>query len=245
MKYSINILDWFAVAPGLSTSQQWFAWANGENALIAEGEIKKSFRIPMMTARRMSMGSRLAVDAGLALMSSHSVEMAIFTSRHGELERTYKILQSLIQQQPVSPTDFSMSVHNTAAGYLTITGDSQIPVTSLAAGADSFQQGLMEAQGMFAAGAKRVMLIDFDGIVPEFYQSKVNVPVPAYAVALLLEAGDILQCTSLAQDKAMSTSSQHLLPQSLVFLRHWLRGDPEFTVEAEQRKWLWTCARSE
>ncbi|VTP60563.1 Uncharacterised protein [Serratia rubidaea] len=99
------------------------------------------------------------------------MDLAIFTSRHGELERTHKILQHLHQKQPLSPTDFAMSVHNTAAGWLTIIAKNTLPTTSLAAGEDSFQQGMIEAQGVLASGAAtRVLLVDFDGALPEVYQ---------------------------------------------------------------------------
>lgn len=144
----------------------------------------------MMSLRRMSAGTRLAVECGLTLLEQQAVDMAIFTSRHGELERTHKILQHLNQQQPLSPTDFAMSVHNTAAGWLTIIAKNTLPTTSLAAGEDSFQQGILEAQGILASGAaERVLLVDFDGALPEDYQPFVTLTARPYALALLLAAG--------------------------------------------------------
>ncbi len=68
----------------------------------------------------------------------------VFTSRHGELERNFRILQALATGQDLSPTDFAMSVHNSAVGNLTIAAQQPIVSSSLSAGLDTFQQGLCE-----------------------------------------------------------------------------------------------------
>lgn len=48
----------------------------------------------MMTARRLSSGSKLAVDCGLAMLRRHDINAVLYTSRHGELERNYRILHA-------------------------------------------------------------------------------------------------------------------------------------------------------
>lgn len=74
----------------------------------------------MMTARRLSSGSKLAVECGLAMLRRHEIDAVLYTSRHGELERNYRILHALAMEQAISPTDFALSVHNSAVGNLTI-----------------------------------------------------------------------------------------------------------------------------
>jgi len=194
----------------------------------------------MMAARRMSIGSRFAVDAGLSMLSKYQVDAAIFTSRHGELERTGRILHSLAEDEAISPTEFSMSVHNTAAGWLTLISKNPLPATSLAAGADSFQQGLLEAQSMLAAGASRIMLVDFDGEVPSLYAESVNSEFLPYAVAIILTAGDTLQCQRISK---ADEAAQPGLPQGLQFLRSYLSSLSSFTVSADNHHhWRWTRA---
>lgn len=185
----------------------------------------------------MSIGSRLAVEAGLSLLENHNVDAAIFSSRHGELEKTGRILHNLSQDEMLSPTEFSMSVHNTAAGWLTIISKKPLPVTSLAAGKDSFQQGILEAQSMLASGASRVMLVDFDGEIPAIYDESVNSEFLPYAVAIILAAGDTLQCQSVAAQEGIEELS---LPQSLQFLRGYLPSSLSFNVSAGHRHcWQW------
>ncbi|MCS4267323.1 hypothetical protein M2406_003045 [Serratia sp. BIGb0163] len=232
----MNILSWWAMAPDRGTRDAWRQWATG-NAITAEylGVLPGCSHIPMMSLRRMSIGTRLAVESGLILLNDYPADMAIFTSRHGELERTHKILQHLHQQQPLSPTDFAMSVHNTAAGWLTIMAKNTLPTTSLAAGEDSFQQGMIEAQAVLATGsAERVLLIDFDGIVPDVYRPFATENSVPYAVALLLESGGTLQCQATTAEQV-----NHQEPQGLSFLRGWLGADDEFTVPGQRHDWLW------
>lgn len=237
MAHSLNVLNWCALAPGMGIHQDWVVWAQDPELRTSWlGDLPKSSHIPMMSARRMSTGSRLAVAAGLSLLEETTADMAIFTSRHGELERTYKILQCLHSQQNISPTDFAMSVHNTASGWLTIAGNIAMPVASLAAGVDSFQQGIIEAMGMLASGAERVLLVDFDGIMPDFYHSQTSPIGLPYALALLLTAGDDLQCERISSIDSYESG----LPQGLSFLRNWLSKKASFVVPGQPNNWQWS-----
>lgn len=237
MKFSLDIHDWRALAPGIHSCEHWIQWAQQPDSNTFSGDIAKSQHIPMMAARRMSIGSRFAVDTGLALLEEHDVDAAIFTSRHGELEKTGRILHSLAQQEAISPTEFSMSVHNTAAGWLTIISKNPLPVTSLAAGNDSFQQGILEAQSMLATGSTRVMLVDFEGEIPDIYHESVNSEFLPYAVAIILTAGDTLHCQRISLPVEDMNSA---LPQSLKFLRGYLSSAPLFNVSADNRHdWQW------
>lgn len=237
MKFSLDILDWRAVAPGVDSCEHWIQWAQCSDINTFSGENPKSQQIPMMSARRMSTGSRFSVDAGLALLANNNVDAAIFTSRHGELENTGRILHSLAEEDALSPTEFSMSVHNTAAGWLTIISKNPLPVTSLAAGKDSFQQGILEAQSMLATGASSVMLVDFDGEIPDIYNESVNSEFLPYAVAIILTSGDSLQCQRISLPGEDLNSE---IPQSLQFLRGYLSSSSLFNVSADSRhSWQW------
>lgn len=131
-----------------------------------------------MTARRLSSGSKLAVECGLAMLRRHAIDAVLYTSRHGELERNYRILHALATEQPISPTDFALSVHNSAVGNLTIAAKKPIVSSSLSAGKDTFQQGLCEVMGLLQAGYQRVLMVDLDGFLPEFYHPQLPADMP-------------------------------------------------------------------
>ncbi|MBK0095294.1 beta-ketoacyl synthase chain length factor [Erwinia sp. S63] len=237
MKLAYTLVDWHAIAPGHSTADEWQSWAGQPSALDVTLPIAKPQFLPMMTARRLSAGSRAAVECGLALLARQSVGAIVFTSRHGELERNLRILTALKDQQALSPTDFAMSVHNSAVGSLTIASKQPLVSSSISAGMDSFQQGLLEVTALHQAGYAQVLLVDFDGVVPAFYQTwlpeidRFNAP---YAVALVLQSGDAWRCTAES-----ARSEPEALPQSLQFLQAMLRDDAKITIAGERHLWHW------
>src|SRR5690606_33320038 len=131
MKFTLTIIDWQARAPGLSDADAWQAWSRQSDAIDPAAPLAKLTDLPMMTARRLNSGSKLAVDIGLAMLRKHRIDAVVYSSRHGELERNYRILQALATEQPVSPTDFAMSVHNSAVGNITITARQAIVWSSI------------------------------------------------------------------------------------------------------------------
>ncbi len=242
MKLAYTLVDWHAIAPGHSSVEHWQQWAQQAPLFDASQPIAKPHFLPMMTARRLSSGSRAAVECGLALLARQTIDAVVFTSRHGELERNLRILTALADEQALSPTDFAMSVHNSAVGSLTIAARQPLVSTSVAAGVDSFQQGFIEVAALHQAGYGNVLLVDFDGAVPDYYRpwlpenAHFNLP---YAVALLLRAGDSLCCT--AQPRSAS-SGETSLPQSLQVLHGLLRNAPQFSVSGERHQWRWERA---
>lgn len=237
MKLTFNIVDWQACAPGLADHGQWLIWSQQTPVINSALGMAKSTYLPMMTARRLASGSRLAVDSALAILARAQVDALVFASRHGELERNFRILTALAEQQAVSPTDFAMSVHNSAVGNVTIAAKTPYVSSSVCAGRDTFSQALVEVASLHHAGYKRVLMVDFDGVLPDFYQPYLdpethNFP---FAVALLLETGQEMQATS--QPSLSNTDSS--LPQSLAFLHAWLGKISHFTLTGERLMWQW------
>ena len=229
MRLAYSLVDWQALAPGLHGCEGWQHWAQQGTVIDPKEAMAKPQFLPMMTARRLSGGSRAAVECGLALLARQQVDAIVFTSR---------ILTTLADQQSMSPTDFAMSVHNSAVGSLTIAAKAPLVSTSIAAGVDSFQQGLIEVSALHQAGYQQVLLVDFDGIVPDYYlpwlpEQRVNFP---YAVALLLRPGDQLHCTGRPGREERAETG---LPQSLRFLQEWLAKSPTFGLPGERLTWHW------
>ena len=238
MTFSLNIVDWQAMAPGVNGSEQWLQWSRHLHAIDPAASPAKLSELPMMTARRLSSGSKLAVECGMAMLRRHQIDAVLYTSRHGELERNYRILHALATEQALSPTDFALSVHNSAVGNLTIAARQPIVSSSLSAGKETFQQGLCEVMCLLQAGFQRVLMVDFDGAIPEFYHPHLAPAMPTwpYAVALVIEAGSNLRCETQPQ---MANPQEAALPQSLQFLQHYLQDTSDFTVAGERLAWRW------
>lgn len=166
MAASFSLLEMDALAPGLSEREAWLSWA--QSGLWPVAPMPATPAIPAMTARRLSQDARLALQLALPLIQTWQPSRLLCVSRHGELARTFTLLQQLVAQQPLSPTDFSMSVHNTVAGLLTIVGEVALPAASLAAGANSFQAGLLEACATLSVESGRICCSTLRGNCPRF-----------------------------------------------------------------------------
>ena len=120
----------------------------------------------------------------------------------------------------------------------TIAARQPIVSSSLSAGKETFQQGLCEVMCLLQAGFQRVLMVDFDGAIPEFYHPHLAPAMPTwpYAVALVIEAGSNLRCETQPQ---MANPQEAALPQSLQFLQHYLQDTSDFTVAGERLAWRW------
>lgn len=236
MRLSFSIENWFALSAGLSSKSDWQLWSKQINHNW-DLHIPKLNKLPMMQARRMSISSCLAVEVALELIENNNVDLAIFSSQHGELEKTYKILVSLNQANDISPTDFALSVHNTASGLFTIIAKQAIPITSISANNDGFQQSLIEALPTLQQKDKKVLLIDFDGMVPESYQTEIHQIIPYYAVGYILTNGNQLTCQSINKTSQKNPINY---PQSLAFLHAYLNKKQNFIIQGLSQDWQWT-----
>ena len=179
IKRNIDISDWLI----LDSQTQSI------NGTLAQEEVQK---IPMMSARRMSKGCRAAVEVATSLMKKHSVDSLVFSSRHGDLNRSEKIFSNLANNADISPTDFSMSVHNAASAMTSIQQKFHGPVTSIAAGTDSLHSALIEALSLLDAGKKKVLVVDFESSLPEILGGALEeeARTDPYALGLVLSNGN-------------------------------------------------------
>lgn len=237
-----DLIRHVVLAPGLVEPSDREAWAKATlpdlpSAMPDGVALAYKKRLPMMKARRMSPGARLAVEAALAASDGLPVDAWIFASRHGETARGIKIIESLTADQPVSPTDFMMSVHNAAAGMLTIEGGLHVPTTSLAAGAETFHMALMEAQAMLETDMTRVGIVDFEGVFDDRLAEKFSQPPvkATYATAWILEKGDTLEGNRGTQVEGAKTS----LPTSLQLAAGLAARNASLTTYGEETVFDW------
>ena len=92
----------------------------------------------------------------------------VFTSSTGDPLNCHLLCEALAtSERLVSPTRFTNSVHNAAAGYWHIAAHSRCPSTSLAAFDASFAAGLLEAAVQMHSTQAPVMLVACDVPYPE------------------------------------------------------------------------------
>ena len=104
MMTDFDIASHVVLAQGLSSGEDLRAWAQAALPGMPEGlpdaPLAFTKRLPMMKARRMSPGARLACEAALALEGAGEAKAWIFSSRHGETVRGVKILDAISAGEP-------------------------------------------------------------------------------------------------------------------------------------------------
>ena len=244
-----NLKGWRAWAPDRSTREAWQSWAGVRNLSTAteapdQAEWQQSEAIPMMLRRRAgTLGQKVIATA---LGCGAASDRYILASRHGELARTAGILSSLADEETLSPAEFSMSVHHAIAGLLSIHTGNRQGHGAVAAGADTFAFGFLEALTVTATDPDAsVLLIYYDAPLPGEY-------------AELDPSGDLeqplvlaLRMSAPAGDAPVYAFDQHPAesPQSgaaggtgqapLDFLRFLLSDAPSAHSAGTQMNWQW------
>ena len=128
--------------------------------------------MPAAERRRASHSIRLALEVAHQAVQDAGVDPAlmasVFTSCDGDGDTIHAVCDAITQSAyPVSPTKFTNSVHNAAAGYWGIAVAAREPSTSLCAWENSAFAGLAEAGLQIATEQRSVLLVTTDVPMPE------------------------------------------------------------------------------
>jgi hypothetical protein len=192
-----GIARWRAWAPDVAGENSWRTWSRRPATDADRTRAKPDVSwLPPMLRRRLDYRGRMALAAAAPCVEGIDSVKAVFGSRHGALNRTVAMLEDLARGEAVSPSAFSLAVHNGVAGLFSIARGDRGPATALAAGEDTLGVCLLEGAGMIAEGADNVLVVYAENAVPDVYREIVDVPsTHPFAVALLLQADAPMRCT--------------------------------------------------
>ncbi len=176
-----GMADWNGARQSLADPAQW---QHSPTVLPAP------HRLPPAERRRAGDLVKLAMgiaDQACASAAIDPTELAtVFSASTGDASNCHALCESLAAaERIVSPTRFTNSVHNAAAGYWHIATRSQAPSTSLCAMDASFGAGLLEAAVQCVHGNRPVLLVAGDVPYPEPLRS-VRLVSDIFGVALLI-----------------------------------------------------------
>lgn len=176
--------------------------------------------LPPMLRRRLNASGR-AVCRILAELDPAAEFPLIHASRHGDADRTLKMLTALAEEQDLSPAHFSMSVHNAILGIHSIAHHHRQPMQALGANGDEFDALMDEAYGYLLEGMPAVVAVFSEGSLPEAYRAHAEAPPAACAVGIRLT---LAHGRALLADTA-ANSPRHPTPLDV---SAWLHGNPPF-----------------
>ena len=234
-----DIDQWRAWGPGVESADAWTAWARSPVVLTAEAEPDVSF-LPAMQRRRLSRLARMAFAVATPLVEGQPAMPLVYASRHGETPRTFAILSDLAREEALSPTQFSLSVHNAIIGLWSILQNDTSEMTALAAEGDGLEHAVMEAALLLGEGAPAVLLVIAEDQPPAAYQPWISDVCFPYAVALLLKPGHGWQ---LNLSPANGEAAAGEWPHALELVRALATGRGHLQHQWKRRLWTWQQAR--
>ncbi len=236
---TFNIAQWRAWAPGLTHVEDWQQWSQHPTPLQSSDEAPDVSFLPAMQRRRLGRLARMAFAVGWPLADGLEHLPLVFVSRHGETPRTFEILCDVAASEPLSPTQFSLSVHNAVIGLWSILRGETSEMTALAAAGDGLEHGVFEAAALLAEGAPAVLVIITEEQPPKAYCDWIDdVPFP-YAVGLLLKPGTDWQ---LSLQTGSETLPRTQWPHALNLLR--MLNTAQNACEHPWKNRLWNWQRS-
>ena len=151
-------------------------------------------RLPGAERRRAGAAIKLAMAvADEAVLAAHvdpQMLATVFAASSGEGANCHALCEALAgPDRAVSPTRFTNSVHNAAAGYWHIAVASRAASTSLAGFDAGFGAGLLEAVTQVVTSGTAVLLVVADTPYPEPLHAVRPLP-DHFGVALLLAPAD-------------------------------------------------------
>ncbi len=186
-----KLQSWNAFAPGLENHNAWCEWINDPSELPPELTKASLKQIPPMLRRRFTELGRCAAGAALPLLDDIDAIPGVFASRHGDTPLTLSLLEGIAHGEPMSPTGFSLAVHNALSGLLSIARKDLSEVTAIAATDNLIPNALIEAVTQLQE-RPRVLCVIYDVPPPELYQPYCDsLPFPcALAMILSREEGE-------------------------------------------------------
>ena len=179
------------LGPGLAD------WATGQALLLAPSGWRSTAtvlaapsRLPPAERRRAGVIVKLSMTVAEQACAGAAIDIrtlaTVFSASTGDANNCHALCEALASAAPVvSPTRFTNSVHNAAAGYWHIATGSRAASTSLCGFDASFGAGLLEAASQCVAGKRPVLLVAGDVPYPEPIHS-IRPITDAFGLALLL-----------------------------------------------------------
>jgi hypothetical protein len=153
------------------------------------------------------------------------------------------LLTQLASGEALSPTAFSMSVHNAIGALFSIARQDPGNYTAIASGRETVEAAFCEAIGMLAEGAPAVMVVYYEEPLPAPYQSFDEPPAfpRAWAcrVVQATSGGLSLTAHSAAGSSGGETSGENTLDVDLLALRFLISDQLTHSHCVGTRRWEW------
>lgn len=232
---NFSIAQWRAWAPDLDHQDIWKDWAQRPYCPLGPGTPPDVSFLPAIQRRRLSPMARMVFACAWPLAEGVAPMPVVFASLHGETSRTFGLMRSLSQDEPLSPTAFGLSVHNAIAGLWSIIRREPTESVALCVANDGLEHAFIEACTLLAQGHANVLVVVTEERPPEQYAPWIEEVPFAYATAFRVVAGKDWAVAPTTAD-----GPNALWPNALNLVRHLALGTSTWRNSVNDRAWTWT-----
>ncbi len=220
-----------------------YDWGCASATAHRQDEVKAALaNIPGMLRRRLTPLARTVFSAihHCGLDKPDRLPM-VFSSNHGELAKSFHMMEQLQAGEEISPTHFSLSVHNAIAGLFSMAFQNQQECSVIAPGMEGMAAGFIEAAGLLQEGHDEILLVFYDEPLVDFYPTapfRLSAAEMALALRLGLQGeGKKITLSWSPADHDGDDGEQALqLPLLAEFLR---APEHDLMIKTPNKSWCW------
>lgn len=236
---SFSVLEYAAWAPGIETKSAWTNWAFHPIFDKTVSEPKLQAMSPMLR-RRTDLLGKMALESAWQCLGDQKNIPIVYCSRHGEVARSVGMLTDLAQGELLSPASFSLSVHNAIAGLFSIARSDRVNHIAIASKEDVAESALIEACGLLADGAEKVMVVIYSNALPHqlaVFADREELPY-SWAWLIVPPQKEVITL-SCVESTEIENPSDTLLPHELEVFRFFLTGMKQLEIRTSRNAWMW------
>jgi len=224
--------------------RQWRAWAPGlsviDDRLLAYGNTAVPKHVPKMLQRRLTPLARAVINVADPCLGNGKTLPVVFSSAHGEICKSLAMLNAIQAGHELSPTAFSLSVHNAIAGLFSIAYGNSQEITVIAPGQEGIAPAFIEALGLLHEGADEVLVMLYDEPIADFYPVapfNLNAFFPC-VLGLSMALSGVGQALALHRSAQSRDDGEHPVQLSS-FLRFLLAEERVLNLGNRGHSWTW------
>ena len=239
-----SIKNCVAWSGNLTSISDWQSFASGTKKLDLVETLPELKQVPAMQRRRLSVFAKLALHSALEASGELSSKVAsVFASRHGDLQKTSKLIKNVAEKEVLSPTQFGLSVHNAVGGLFSIYTKNKAPQTAISSGEDTLLMAIVDATSKLNANDyDNILVVYTETKVPEIYENYVSQDEVSISIGLLLEKSESKEEAIKLKMEPNQSSDGNENPtlQAIDFLRFYFGNKKLINIKSKRHSWTLT-----
>lgn len=221
--------------------QKWSVWPPIDKEVDEQSILQERLAtLPRLLKRRLSPLARIVFSAAIPCLGDNKQMPSVFSSTHGELAKSFAMMEMIEAGEDISPTAFSLSVHNAIAGLFSIAFKNNTESTVVAPGEEGIAAAFIEAAGLLQQGAEQVLIVLYDEPLLGFYPTtpfKLSVESSRAVALTLSKTGQGMVVRFSSQQSVGDQGEQPLqIPLLIQFLAH---KQTQLQIQNARHSWCW------